>query len=86
MKKMLLLFAVLLTTHLTVLAQSTGDLSADSKENKKTTKVKKSAQRDRDYWQDKRTVKKFQKSTKKKDCDCPGQMTAKQRRKHRFKG
>ncbi|MBC7923751.1 MAG: hypothetical protein H7Z75_21970 [Ferruginibacter sp.] len=85
MKKLLLLFAVLLTTHLTVVAQRNGDLSADSKANQ-TTKVKKSPPRDRDYWQKKSTVRKFKKSTKKKDCDCPGEMTAKQRRKHRFKG
>jgi hypothetical protein len=86
MKHFLVLILLSLTLQLTATAQSNPSY-ASSKEIKKEKKVSKgtSGQKDRNFWQSKRSVKKFKKSVKKKDCDCPGQMTEKQRRKYRVR-
>lgn len=81
------LFVWLLSTalHLTAAAQDSPSY-ASAKESRKEKKMSEGAAvgKDRNYWQDPRNVKKFKKSAKKKNCDCPGEMTAKQRRKYRF--
>jgi bacillopeptidase F (M6 metalloprotease family) len=83
-----LLFILFLGTalHLTAAAQDNSSY-ASTKESRKEKKMSKgtSTQKDRNYWQDQRNVKKFKKTAKKKNCDCPGEMTAKQRRKHRIR-
>ncbi|MES2730412.1 MAG: hypothetical protein V4714_01645 [Bacteroidota bacterium] len=85
MKKILIVLFAFLAVHLTALAQSnSSNLSlAPDKESKKS---KRSAYvpKDRSYWQDGRNQKKLKKKGK-KNCDCPGEMTAKQRRKHHYR-
>jgi hypothetical protein len=86
MKKILIVLFAFLTVHLTALAQDhssklSSTSSKESKKSKKSTYVPK----DRNYWQDGSSQKKLKKKGK-KNCDCPGEMTAKQRRKHRYRG
>jgi hypothetical protein len=86
MNKFLFVLFLGLMLHLKAAAQDNPSY-ASAKESRKEKKMSKStsAQKDRNYWQDPRNVKKFKKTAKKKDCDCPGEMTAKQRRKHRIR-
>ena len=83
-----LLFVLLLGMMLQLNAAAQDNPSyASAKESRQEKKMSKGAsvQKDRNYWQDQRNVKKFRKTAKKKNCDCPGEMTAKQRRKHRIR-
>ena len=81
------LFVLLLGTalHLPGAAQDIPSY-ASATESRREKKVPKGSavEKDRNYWQDPRNVKKFKKSGKRKNCDCPGEMTARQRRKYRF--
>lgn len=81
------LFVLFLGTalHLTAAAQDNPSYASAKASGKEKKRAKDAAvEKDRHYWQDPRNVKKFKKSGKKKNCDCPGEMTAKQRRKYRF--
>jgi hypothetical protein len=84
MKKLLFLLIFGLTMHLGATAQSDPN-QLSLKESKKSKSQKNYAQKDRSYWQKERNVRQYGKSAKKKKCDCPGQMTEKQRRKFRYK-
>ena len=80
-----MLLIVGLTLRLSVQAQDSKLSLAFSGESRVVAKPRSDdGPKDRNYWQDRRNVKKFKKSVKKKDCDCPSQMTEKQRRKYRF--
>ena len=83
MSKFLFVWLLATSLHLTASAQDSPSY-ASAKDSRKDKKISKGAavERDRNYWQDSR---KFKKASKKKNCDCPGEMTAKQRRKYRFR-
>ncbi len=82
MKKLLFLLFIGLTLHLSAAAQSNPS-QLSLKESKKVKSQKNYVEKDRNYWQNERNIRQFKKSAKKKKCDCPGQMTEKQRRKYR---
>lgn len=78
MKKLFSLCILLLAVQATAFAQ-TKEASVNQTSSRKSTPVSK----DRTYWQNDRNVRKAKKKPKK--CDCPSQMTEKQRRKYRYK-
>jgi hypothetical protein len=85
MGKFLFVLFLSIALHLTAAAHNS-PLYASAKESRRAKKMSEGVplQKDRHYWQDPRNGKKRQKTAKKKNCDCPGEMTAKQRRKYRF--
>jgi len=85
MSKFLFVWLLATSLHLTATAQDHPSY-ASAKGSRQDRKMSKGTaiEKDRNYWQDGGNSKKFKKAGKKKNCDCPGEMTAKQRRKYRF--